>query len=144
MGTSWAEDAISKKNTRPPDCLLKYWATIGQHKQRQEIVKWQQRKQDIDEAVAKRSLPRVPVDPSEYYVPAASLRHHPPVTGNDNDDDPTPLLIDDSDDELSVESVIDSEVDTEQSDDEDIEFCELCHKPAWLHKYCRSNNKTMC
>ena len=55
-----------QKTTRPPDCLPEYWATIGQYKQRQEIIKWQQRKKDIDEAIAKRSLPRVPVDPSEY------------------------------------------------------------------------------
>ena len=54
-----------QKTTRPPDCLLEYCATICQHKQRQEIVKWQQRKKDIDEAIAKRSLPCVPVDPSE-------------------------------------------------------------------------------
>ena len=38
-----------QKTTRPPDCLPEYWATIGQHKQRQEIVKWQQRKNEIDE-----------------------------------------------------------------------------------------------
>ena len=109
-----------QKTTRPPECLTEYWATIGQHKQRQEIVKWQQRKKDIDEAIAKRSLPRVPVDPSEYHVPAASLRHRPPVIGNDDDDDPTPRLIDDSDDELSVAFVSDSGADTEQSDNEAI------------------------
>ena len=54
-----------QKITRPPDCVPEYWATIGEYKKRQEIMKWQQRKKDIDEAIAKRSLPRVPVDPCE-------------------------------------------------------------------------------
>ena len=133
-----------QKTTRPPDCLPEYWATIGQHKRRQEIVKWRQRKKHIGEAIAKRNLPRVPVDPSEYSVPAATLQHRPPVTGDENGDELREPLVDDSDDASFVTSIIDSEVDTEQFDNEDIEFCELCHKPAWLHKYCRSKNKIMC
>ena len=96
--------------TRPPDFLLEYWATIGEYKKRQEIIKWQQRKKNIDEASAKRSLPLVPVDPSDYYVPAASMKNRFPFIGND------------SDDELSVTSVSDTEADTGQSDNADVEF----------------------
>ena len=116
---------------------------MGQHKQKQEIAKWQQRNKDIDEAVAKRTLPRVPVEPSDYVVPAAALRHHIPGASDDDFNDLPPPL-EQSDDESSVASVTDSEADTEQFDNDNIDFCELCQKPAWLHKYCRSKNKTLC
>ena len=131
-----------QKTTRPPDFLLEYWSTIGEHKKRQEILKWQQRKKDIDEAIAKRNLLRVPVDPSNYTIPAASVKHRPPSIGTDDDDGPIPLLTHESDDESFVAS--DKSSDQSESDNEDVEFCDLCNKPAWLHKYCRSNRKTVC
>ena len=91
-----------QKITRPRDFLFEYRSTIGEHKKRQEILKWQQRKKDIDEAIAKRSLLRVPVDPSNYTIPAASVKHRPPFTGTDDDDGPIPHLTDESDDESYV------------------------------------------
>ena len=115
---------------------------MGQHKQRQEIAKWQQRKKDIDEAIPKRTLPRVPVEPSDYVAPAAALQHRTPAASDDVFNDLPQLEY--YNDESAVASVTDSEADTEQSDNDNIDFCELCHKPAWLHKYCRSKKKTLC
>ena len=123
-----------QKTTRPPDCLPEYWATIGQHKQRQEIVKWQQRKKDIDEAIAKRTLPRVPVDPSGMLATVIALQHNISAASEDDQDD-APSLVDPSNDDVITTPLTDSDADTDQSDKDNIEFCELCHKPAWLHTF---------
>ena len=65
---------------------------MGQHKEKHEIAKWQQRKQDIDEAVAKRTLSLVLVEPSDYVVPAAALQHNIPAASDDDFTDLPPPL----------------------------------------------------
>ena len=36
------------------------------------------------------------------------------------------------------------ETNTDTDGNDDIAFCELCYKPAWLHKYCRNKKNTLC
>ena len=57
-----------------------------------------------------------------------------------------PSLVDKSDDDVTQTPSWDSEVETNTDIDcnNDIEFCELCHKPAWLHKYCFNKNNHLC
>ena len=107
---------------------------MGQHKQKQEIARWQQRNRDIDEAIAKLTLPRVALDPSGMLATVTALQHNIIVASEDDHDD-TPSLVDPSDDDVTTIPLTDSDADTEQDDNDNIEFCDLCHKPTWLHKY---------
>ena len=73
---------------------------MGQHKQKQDISKWQQRKKDIDEAIAKRILHRVHVDPSGMFAAvAASFSSNCPTS--DDETASMPSLVDKSDDDIT-------------------------------------------
>ena len=110
---------------------------MGQHKQKKEIARWQLRKRDIDEAIAKRTIPRVPVDPSGMIASVVASTSKPyDFTASEDDGDSMPSLIDESSDDSETEALSSrqsSDSDTEPDRDE-VEFCDLRHKPAWLHK----------
>ena len=110
---------------------------MGQHKQKPEIAKWQQRKNDIDEAIAKRTLPHAPVDLSGMVATVTALHQSDFVVSDEEMHNILPL-VDQSDDDVTQTPPSDSGMvtDTDTDDNDHIDFCDLCHKPAWLHKYC--------
>ena len=120
---------------------------MGQHKQKQEIAKWQQRKKDIDEAIAKRIVLRVLVDPSGMVASVASSILIPCPEYNDRTDSVPSPVGKCSDDEVVHDPSLDhnSDTDTDTDNNDDVEFSELCcNNPAWVRKYCKSNKKILC
>ena len=87
-----------------------------QHKQKQEIAKWQQRKKDIDEAIAKHTIPRVPVDPSGMV---AAITAPTPSNCQASEDETAsmPSLVDKSDDDVTQTPSSDSDVETNMDTD---------------------------
>ena len=71
--------------------------SLWEHKQKKEIASWQIRKQEIDEAIAKHTIPRVRVDPSGMI---ASVTTTAPRPHEDPDEDcvSMPSLTDSSSD----------------------------------------------
>ena len=99
--------------------MPEYWTTMGQHKQNQEIAKWQQRKHDADDAIAKRTVPRVPVNPSGMV---AAIIAPSPINCPASDGQAASMssLVDKSEDDVTQTPSSDSDVDTNyDSDDKD-------------------------
>ena len=78
---------------------------MGQHKQKKEIAKLQIRKKEIDEAITKRTLARVPVDPSGMIASVTtSIPKLHDFTASDDDCDSMPSLTDQSSDDSESEA----------------------------------------
>ena len=106
---------------------------MGQHTRKTEIAKLQIRKKEIDEAIAKRTIPRAPVDSSGII---ASITTSAPKqqgdAASDNNCDSMPSLTNSSSDGSDTDfqsSGQTSDSDTE-TDRVDVEFCVLRNKPS--------------
>ena len=105
-----------------------------------------------DEARAQQPSPRVPVNPSGVITSIATttpkLHGFTPVR---SDDKSMSSLTDHSDTDASIDetethapsSGPTSGLDTD-TDRDDVEYYESCTRFAWLHKYCKSKNNTLC